>query len=157
MHRSYGDRVKIPNSRNSLRIHRALSIPNHEIRFEFSRSGGPGGQHVNKVSTRVDCVFDVVNSPSLSAEQRERILDVLAGRIGRDGLLRVSASGSRSQWKNREEAIEKFISLLQGALKVRLPRVPSRPTAGARERRHAAKKIRSETKRSRSFRGRIEE
>lgn len=149
--------MNIPNPPNTLTVHRALSIPNHEIRFEFSRSGGPGGQHVNKVSTRVDCVFDVANSPSLSAMQRERILSALAGRIGRDGLLRVSASGSRSQWKNREEAVEKLISLLKGALKVRAPRLPSRPTAGARERRHAAKKIRSQRKRSRSFRGKIEE
>lgn len=149
--------MRIPNRREGLRITGSLSIPRHEIRFEFTRSGGPGGQHVNKVSTRVDCLFDVAGSPSLSADQRQKISTACAGRIGKDGMLRVSASGSRSQWKNREDALERLTALIRAALRPRATRVPSRPTAGSRERRRAAKKIQAEKKRNRAHRGANEE
>jgi ribosome-associated protein len=147
---SYGVRLRISNTEKDYLVTRALRIPRSEVLFEFSRSGGPGGQHVNKVSTRVDLLFDVLNSPSLSQDQRERILRALGSRIGRDGFLRVTSSSSRSQWKNRVEAVDKFVALLQQALKPRVVRVPTKPTTGSRERRFSGKMIQSKKKRLRS-------
>jgi len=126
-----------------------VGIPESELRFEFSRSGGPGGQHVNKVSTRVDLVFDLSASQSLNDSQKEMIRRALRTRIDASGRIRISARESRSQWQNRQEVVAKFEKLLRRALTVQRRRVPSTPTAGSRERRVAVKKRRSEVKRHR--------
>lgn len=117
-----------------------ISIPEDELRFTASLSGGPGGQNVNKVSSRVTLWFDIVNSPSLSPEGRELIMDRLANRIGKDGLLRVISQQTRSQVENKVLAIERFTELLRDALKQVPMRKKTRVSKGAKLRRLEEKK-----------------
>ena len=126
-----------------------LAIPEGELRFTASRSGGPGGQNVNKVATRVTLIFDVGGSPSLSPDQKARIRERLATRISRDGVLRVVSQRHRTQAANRKAAVERFVELLRVALAEEPPRVPTRPTRVARERRVASKKLRARVKEAR--------
>jgi len=126
-----------------------LAVPLSELDFRFSRSGGPGGQHVNRTATRVELLFDVAHSPSLTEEQRQRLLKRLAGRIDSEGILRVAAQSERSQLRNRREAIERLQTLLRQALYIPKRRRRSRVPRWARERRLAEKRRRSETKRYR--------
>ena len=126
-----------------------LAIPLSELDFRFSRSGGPGGQHVNRTATRVELLFDVAHSPSLTEEQRQRLLKRLAGRIDSEGILRVAAQSERSQLRNRQEAIERLQTLLRQALHIPKRRHRSKVPRWARERRLAEKRRRSETKRYR--------
>lgn len=131
-------------------ITNSLVIPQDELRFRFSRAGGPGGQHVNRSATQVELLFDVARSPSLSDEQRARILEALANRIDQEGVLHLTSSGSRSQHRNREEVVARFQSLLRRALHVPRRRRPTRPTAASIRRREQAKRRRSEIKRRRA-------
>lgn len=130
-----------------------VAIDPAEIRCTASRSGGPGGQNVNKVSTRVTLWFDVDGSPSLAESARARIRGKLAGRIGRDGLLQVSCGVHRTQAANRRGALERFVALLREALREEPPRVPTRVPSGERRRRVEAKRRRAAIKRLRSVRG----
>ncbi len=126
-----------------------LVLPEDELTFETSRSGGPGGQHVNKVETRVTLLFDVLGSPSLSDAQRARILEKLRTRIGKDGRLRVSSGVHRSQGRNRAAVVERLVALLRGALAEEAPRVPTKVPKAAKRKRVDAKKRRGELKRTR--------
>ncbi len=132
-----------------LRVNPSLAIPLSELEYRATRSGGPGGQHVNTSSTRIELYLDVAASPSLNDEQRALILAKLAGRIDAAGTLRVVASTQRSQLQNREEATERLRSLLAGALRVPKRRKKTKPTRAAREARLQAKKRRSQTKSAR--------
>ena len=133
-----------------IEISPGLTIPGWEITFTASRSGGPGGQNVNKVNTRVTLAFDVVGSPTLAPQQKARILARLATRISKDGVLQVVSQRHRTQAANRKAALERFVELLRMALAREAPRVPTRPTRVATERRVAAKKLRGRLKRQRS-------
>jgi len=126
-----------------------LAIPASELSFQFSRSGGPGGQNVNRRETRVELLFDVANSPSLSDGQRSRLLRRLATHIDSDGVLHVVAQTERSQHRNREQALQRFAYLLRGALRKRKRRIPTHVPKLARERRLADKRRRSESKQRR--------
>jgi len=122
-------------------INRDVLIPTQELRFRFSRSGGPGGQNVNKVETRVELLFDLAHSPSLTEEQRQHAQKKLAPYLSADGLLRLVVSDTRSQKQNKAIAIWRFQELLRNALQVRRPRQPTRPTAASvaarlRDKRH---------------------
>lgn len=119
------------------------------MRLRASRSGGPGGQHVNTSSTRVELEWDVAASPTLSDEQRARILARLRNRISDAGVLRLTEEGSRSQHRNRETVVERFAELVRDALRQRKKRRPTRPTAGSRERRLRAKRRRATVKKDR--------
>ncbi len=132
-----------------LRVGDELSIPLSELSFRFSRSSGPGGQHVQKASTRVELLFDVINSPSLSDAQRARILKQLSGYVDSTGTLHLTSQSERSQWRNREEIIVRFQALLKQALKRRKRRRPTHPTAASRERRLREKHRRGEIKQKR--------
>ena len=133
----------------------SLSIPDDEVRFEVSRSGGPGGQHVNTSSTRVTLVFDLGGSRALSEPARATVARKLATRISSEGLLRVTVQKHRSQKMNRDEAVERFAALLREALApVRLRR-PTKPSAGSRARRVDEKKKRGTLKKVRK--GKYEE
>ncbi len=134
---------------SSVRITRTVSIPLDELHFEFVRSGGPGGQHVNKVATRVDLVFDVRASRSLSDGQKAAVIASLGSRLGISGVLRITAQTSRSQWQNRQDVVRKFAGLLASALAPRRKRVATAPTRGSRERRRVTKERRSNIKRLR--------
>lgn len=133
-------------------INERVSIPEEELIFTASRSGGPGGQHVNKVSTRITLWFDVAGSLSLPQEEKRLIMRRLANRIGKDGVLRVTSQDTRSQAANREAAISRFVELMQAALKLQPARKKTRVSKAAKERRLAEKKRRGLLKGDRSQR-----
>jgi ribosome-associated protein len=133
-------------------INQTLSVPESELQFRFSTGGGPGGQHVNKTATRVTLLFDVANSPSLDEETRVRLLDRLASRLDRRGLLHIDVHESRSQWQNRATAVARFQRVLAEALVEQAERRPTRPTRQSREQRLEEKKRRSAVKRDRQQR-----
>lgn len=123
-----------------------LSLPDDEIRFTFSRSGGPGGQNVNKVNTRATLWFDVVGSPTLSENQKERILRRLGNRISNDGVLQVVSMQFRTQKANRDDALRRFTALLAAALLEQPKRGKTRIPRRAKEARLKTKKKRSRLK-----------
>lgn len=129
------NRVAGEASESGLRVNEFLVIPESELAFHADRSGGPGGQHVNKVSTRVTVSFDVAASPSLTEDQRGRIRIRLQGRINQAGVLRVSSRKFRSQFANREAARFRMAELLAIALEDQVERRPTRPTVASRLRR----------------------
>lgn len=131
----------------------ALVIPRAELHFRTSRSSGPGGQHVNKVETRVEVLFDVASSPSLDDDQRARLLSALHTGLNSEGVLHLVADSYRSQYRNREEAVARLVVLLQHALRPQKPRRPTRITRGAKEQRLQEKKHRGEIKRRRTTGG----
>ncbi|MBA2293927.1 MAG: aminoacyl-tRNA hydrolase [Actinobacteria bacterium] len=128
----------------SIRVTRSVSIAPGEIELRVSRSSGPGGQHANKAETRVEAVFDVEASPSLTPTQKRRVV----ARAG--AVLRAVAQDERSQARNRELAIERLVAKLTEALRVERRRYPTRPTAASRDRRLREKKRRSGVKRHRA-------
>ena len=133
----------------SLEVAFDLCLPLAELEFRASRSGGPGGQHVNTSSTRVELWWDVANSPTLSDEQRRRLLDRLATRLDGNGRLRVVAGGTRSQLRNREEATERLRQMVAAALVVPKARKRTRPSRGAKAGRLEDKRRRAAVKRDR--------
>lgn len=120
-----------------------LAIPLTEIELRFSRSSGPGGQHAQKTETRVEAVFDVVSSTALSEAQRHRLL----ARVG--PVVRAVAQDERSQWRNREVALERLAEAIRAGIRIERKRRPTAPTPAARERRLEEKRRRSKTKRLR--------
>lgn len=122
-----------------------------ELSYNFSRSSGPGGQHVNKVNTRVELRFNVLLSQVLNEEQKEIISEKLANQINQEGEFIIISQATRSQLKNKKEAIEKFYNLINKALKPKKKRKPSRITKSAKERRLKEKKEHSEKKDRRKF------
>jgi ribosome-associated protein len=130
----------------SIRVTRSVVLPLAEVRFRYSRSSGPGGQHAQKSSTRVEAVFDVEASQALTDAQKRRV-------VARAGpALRAVAQDERSQLRNRELALERVVEQLRRALRVDRRRVPTKPTAAARKRRLEEKRRRGETKRLRRAR-----
>ncbi len=127
----------------------AFQIPESELTFRATRAGGPGGQHVNKASTRVEVVWDVAHSEALSEPERMRVLARLAGRIDGRGRLRVAADDSRSQARNRDAAVERLNALVAQALRVPKPRKKTRPSKATKERRLTEKRRRGAIKRER--------
>lgn len=126
-----------------------LVIPRHELTFRASRAGGPGGQHVNTSSTRVEVVWNARRSGALSEDERQRVLAKLASRLDADGNLRVVGSEYRSQARNREAAMERLGELVRKALHVPRSRKKTRPTRASVEKRIEEKKRISATKRER--------
>jgi ribosome-associated protein len=126
-----------------------LVIPGDELAVRFSRSGGPGGQHVNTSATRVELVWNVAASRALDERQRELVLDRLASRIDGEGNVRVVVDTTRSQLENRARAGRRLATIVAAALRPRRARQPTTPTAQSRARRLDAKRRRGETKRLR--------
>ena len=135
---------------SSVQINDRLSIPDDELEFTASRSGGPGGQHVNKVSSRVTLWFDIAGSPSLTSGHKRRLRERLATRISKDGVLRVVCQAHRSQAANRRGAGERFAELLRVALERRKPRRKTVVPRGVRRRRVENKRLRGRLKRERA-------
>jgi ribosome-associated protein len=132
-----------------IRILPGLSIPEEELTFTASRSGGPGGQNVNKVNSRVTLRFDVEASRSLSTEQKRRVISRLATRVSGEGVMRVVARSSRSQAVNRDAAEERFAELLRIALAPSKLRIKTALPAAKRRSRVEEKRHHSEIKRER--------
>lgn len=126
-----------------------LAIPRVELSYRASRAGGPGGQHVNTSSTRIELLWDLNGSTAIDDAQRERLRIKLRPRLDSDGHVRVVASDRRSQKQNRLAAEERLAALVRHALVVPKKRRPTKPTRAAKERRLADKKRRAEKKRER--------
>jgi ribosome-associated protein len=123
-----------------LRVTASCSIPDDELNWRFTGSGGPGGQHANTSNTRVELVFDIANSPSLGPRQRARLLEKLGPTV------RVVASDERSQTRNREAALSRLRQRLADALHIEKPRLKTRATKASKERRLDAKRRTSQIK-----------
>ena len=132
-----------------LHISDNLQVPVSELQYRYSRSGGPGGQHVNRTESQVELLWDVRNASGLSKTQRYRIERALANRIDKDGILHLTASERRSQLQNKKAVTDRFVALLREAIKPPKKRIPTKPSSSAREKRLQEKRHRSEIKQHR--------
>ena len=132
-----------------LNVTPTLAIPRSELEYRATRAGGPGGQHVNTSSTRIEVLWDLEHSSAVTDEQRERLRAKLAPRLDSAGMVRVVASDRRSQLQNRREADERLAALIKHALHVPKKRKPTKPTRAAKEERLRLKRRISEKKRER--------
>lgn len=121
----------------------------NELDFKAVRSSGPGGQHANKTATKVELSFDVVNSAGLNEKEKNRIQKKLAGRINKDGFLKMSSEDSRSQHTNKDIVVGNFLFELKEALKKPKPRKKTKPTKASKIKRLKEKKKKSEIKANR--------
>jgi ribosome-associated protein len=133
-------------------INDRIIIPREELRFEFARSGGPGGQNVNKVESKAILRWRPAESPALPADLRERLLRAIAPRLTEDGDLLITSQRTRDRGRNIEDCLEKLRRLVQAAARPPKTRRPTRPTAASRRRRAEDKARRSATKRLRRTR-----
>jgi ribosome-associated protein len=129
-----------------LRITDHIAIDEREIEEQFVRSSGPGGQNVNKLSTAVQLRFDVRHSPSLPHDVRLRLERLAGSRLTKDGVLVLIAQRHRTQERNRQDALDRLIELIQRAAVAPKRRRPTRPTAGSKKRRLESKKRRGTIK-----------
>jgi len=138
-----------PADDSLLRVSEALAIPRSELEYRATRAGGPGGQHVNTSSTRIELTWNVRTSSALSDLQRTRLLETLASRLDSAGNLRIVSAASRSQHQNREAADERLVRALGAALRERKARQATRAPRAAKEARIRQKKLRGEVKKQR--------
>jgi len=139
----------MPRREGALRVEEGLEIPSAELRVESARAGGPGGQNVNKVATKVVLRFSPNASSALDTDQKQRIAERLAGRMNKAGEIVLHSAAHRERSQNLREARERLAELLRRALVRPKQRRPTRPTRASRERRLATKRKASETKRAR--------
>jgi ribosome-associated protein len=132
-----------------LRVNGRVSIPPSELTIKATRAGGPGGQHVNTSSTRVEVAWDARHSTALTEADRARLEEKLVTRIDSRGVIRVTAADTRSQAQNRALALERLAKLVHDALVVPRARRATKPTRSSKEKRLDTKKRRSSTKRDR--------
>lgn len=136
----------------SLKITPAIEIPYSELRFQMSRSSGPGGQNVNKVNTRVQMWWELAASTALPLDVRARFLAQNATRLTKEGSLQLECQEHRTQLANRKACLDELATLVRRALVAPKKRHKTKPTRGSKERRLSAKRERSQQKSSRRFR-----
>jgi len=132
-----------------IRITPTLAIGEDELEESFVRASGPGGQNVNKLSTAVRLRFDVRNSPNLPERVRAKLVTLAGSRLTQDGVLIIQAQQFRTQERNRQDALDRLVALLQQAAEREIPRRPTRPTLGSKQRRLESKSRRGAIKRLR--------
>jgi len=132
-----------------IRITPDISIRETELKLDFIRSSGPGGQNANKVATEVQLRFDVVRSLSVAEDVRERLLRIAGKRVSKEGVLLIDARRFRTQERNRQSAVERLVQWIRRAAEKPKKRIKTRPTLSSKERRLEGKRQRSETKRLR--------
>jgi ribosome-associated protein len=132
-----------------IQITEGIAIDEREIKEEFVRASGPGGQNVNKVATAVKLRFDVVKSPSLPEDVRERLIRLAGKRMTEKGILVIDARRFRTQERNRQDAVERLVTLIEGASKIPKRRKKTRPSVTSKQRRLNEKHRRGEIKRMR--------
>ena len=135
-----------------IQVNDRITLNEDEIAYEFVRSSGPGGQHVNKVSTAVQLRFDAAGTLSLPEDVRARLMRIARNKISTEGILLIDSRGTRSQLKNKEEALERLIHLIDLACQKPKPRKKTKPSLAARQRRLDSKKQRS---RKKQYRGKV--
>lgn len=143
------DRDDAASSTDALVVSASLAIPRQELAVRATRSGGPGGQHVNTSSTRIELFWNIATSRALDDGARARLLERLASRLDGEGTLRLVASDSRSQLQNRRAAEERLVAMVNAALVPRKKRKATKPSRAAKEKRLDEKKRHSERKRNR--------
>ena len=134
-----------------LRINKNIGIKESELTFNFIRSSGPGGQNVNKVATAVQLRFNISSSGSLTEDVKTRLKSIAGRKVTKDGVLIIKAKRFRTQEKNRQNAIERLIELIDKATKKKKRRIKTNPTAGSNLRRIEIKKRLSEKKKMRKY------
>lgn len=132
-----------------IRIAPEICIRESELKLDFIRSSGPGGQNVNKVATAVQLRYDVFRSPSLPEPVRQRLVRIAGKRVSKEGVLLIDARRFRTQERNRQDAVERLVQWIRRASERPKKRIKTQPTSGSRERRLEGKRQRSETKRLR--------
>ena len=132
-----------------IRVNRHVSIPHDEISFTFMPSGGPGGQHANRSSTKVVLEWNVESSRALGPRQKQKVQSALRSRIDASGVIRLSSDRHRSQMRNREDVVKRLADLVARSLRPVKHRTPTKPTASSRDRRIREKKHRGDIKRGR--------
>ena len=140
-----------PSSPRSYPKVRSISIPESELHFSFARSGGPGGQNVNKVETKVTVIFDFATSQSLSWEEKGRLghHPLVLQTLNSDGAIAITSQAHRSQVLNRADAVQKLHDLLRQALRPKRKRIPTKKTRSSERKRLEGKKVRSKSKATR--------
>jgi len=136
----------------AIRVTDEISLDEREIEESFVRSSGPGGQNVNKLSTAVQLRFDVRRSPSLPNDVAIRLMGLAGRRITKDGVLVIIAQNHRTQERNRADALERLVALIQEAAVRPIPRRATKPTQASKKKRLEGKKIRSDIKKMRGGR-----